>query len=308
MKNSLFISLAILALAAGCASTMPAPSPHVVKTISAEAGKTAGSFRDEMLGKCRPAIRRFYRETENQLLIPIRFLPLADNAPVAAASRYDSDKDEAVLLVRLDAEDVDIAHELMHFRLDLVDRFTVLAWRRNVTPDPAIEKAYGRIRTYIDDDIVHRQLVKLGMKPDGEVIRPALFNQLYAPAAANLEKGAPREHDGLGHLDACGRGTLCRAAFLIQAEQILAQYGKSLTPDHRAKTERFIRAFRAHRPEESAVADKVLALFARHDVNTDVGHQAISDGWIEIEGLTPYIGSTRFAPRYDLPFPPDLKK
>jgi hypothetical protein len=307
MKKSLLSALTALTLTIGCASTPP-PAPAVIKTVTAKPGQPVVPLREEMLAKCRPAIKRTYLETEKGLYAPIRFVRLNDKDPVAAASFYDTDKNEAVLLVRHDAEDVDIAHELEHFRLDLVDRFTVLAWRRDVKPDPAIESAFGRIRTYIDDDIVHRRLVKIGMNPDGEVIRPALFNGLYAPAADNLEKGAPREHDGLTHLDSVGRGNLCRSAFLIQAEQILAQYGKRLSADHRAKTERFIRAFRAHRPEESAIADKVLALFAKYDVNTDAGHQAISDGWLEIEGLGAYAGSTRFQLHYTLPFPPETKK
>lgn len=264
----------------------------------------AAMLREEMLGKCRPAIKRLFLETEAALRSTIELRPLEGDGPVLAASVYDGETSAPTIFARQDAMDVDIAHELMHLRLDLLDRFSVLAWRRDVKHDRAVEGAFGRIRSYVDDDIVHRRLVALGLQPDGEVIRPPLFDRLYAPAADNLDRGAVRGKDGMGHLDPIGHGALCRAAFLVQAEQILAQYGTRLSPDHRAKTERFIRAFRATRAEESALADRILALFAANDVDTDAGHQAISDGWVALEGLASFVGSTRYEVRYALPFPP----
>lgn len=293
-----------LVLAAGCTSSRPPETAQIKPGVTAP----AATLRDQCLGQCRPQVRRFYATIEKGIGQPMVFLQLPDNAQNNASCIYDTAKGEARISVRRDVREYEIAHELTHFQIDLVDRFSTLAWRRGAVRDPAIDAAFSRIKTYVDDDIVHRRLVKMGFRPDVEVLNPLLFDSLYAPAAELLEKGAPRERDGLGHLDKFGRGTLCRAAFLVQAEQILAQYGKRLSADHRAKTERFIRAVRAHRPEEAAVADQVLTLFAKHEVNTDAGHQAILEGWIKLEKLDSVLGISRFEPRDGrliLPWPAD---
>ena len=304
MQNAFRFFVLPLVLAAGCTSLTTSdiakPRPGAVSPVQ--------TLRDQSLGKCRPKVRRFCEEVEKGVGQPTVFIQFPDNAPNAAACIYDTRLGQPRISVRRDAREYEIAHEFTHFQIDLVERFSTVAWRRGAAHDPAIEAASGRIKTYVDDDIVHRRLVKLGFKPDVEVLNPLLFDTLYAPAAGRLEKGEPRERDGLSHLDKLGRGTLCRAAFLVQAEQILAQYGKQLSADHRAKTERFIRAVRTHRPGEAAVADQVLALFAKNDVNTDAGHQAILEGWIAIEKLNPYLGISRFEPRDGrliLPWPAD---
>ncbi len=290
-----FLSISLVFSLMGCA-TRPAAVP------------AGASLRDQMFSKCQPKLRRFCEEIEKGIGQPAVFVPLADQAPVNASSIYDTGLGQPRISVRHDAREYEIAHEFIHFQIDLVDRLSTLAWRRGVVRDPASEAAFSRIKTYVDDDIVHRRLVTLGFKPDVEVLNPLLFDSLYAPATTLLEKGEPRERDGLSHLDQLGRGTLCRVAFLVQAEQILAQYGKRLSADHRAKTERFIRAVRTYRPEESAIADQVLALFAKHDVNTEAGHRAILEGWVVIEKLQSHIGISRFEPRNGrliLPWPAD---
>lgn len=264
--------------------------------------------RAEILAQCRPQVRELLTETEGQLAVPVRYRRLASDDHVAAATFYDPEAGEARIMLRSDAEDVDLAHELEHLRLDLVDGFTVLAWRPGVKSDKGVLKQFGCIRTYIDDEIVHARLVKMGFKADGEVIRPPLFDSIYAEAGRFLDEGKPREQDGMCHDDDVGGGTVRRTAFLVQAELIRKNYASQLSEDHRLKLEKFIQAFRAHRPEETAMADQVLSLFRDHDVNTAAGHQAISDGWVRLAGLESKVGSTRYRiqvqTKYVLPWPP----
>jgi hypothetical protein len=209
-------------------------------------------------------------------------------------------------MLRPDAQAVDVAHELMHMELELADGFAVLAWKRGVDRTKEIEGAFGRVRTYIDDEIVHARLVKAGFSVDRDVLRPPLFDDLYAKVAGRLEAGSDRANDGMAHLDASGHGDVCRCAFLVQAELIRKNYGDRLPADRIEKNRRFIDAFRKHRAREAILADQVLALFEKNDVNTIEGHRAITAGWTTLAGLDPFVGLTAFRRdngRYYLPWP-----
>ena len=295
MRFHAILPAGLAGLLFGCVSTSPAARNAVAAT--------ADPVRAEMLAKCRPQVRDLLAQTEAELLVPVRYRRLDDHDHVAAATYYDPEAGEARVLLRKDAEDVDLAHELQHLRLDLVDRFTVIAWRQGVEKNPGVLQQFATIRTYIDDEIVHARLVRMGFRLDGEVIRPPLFDSIYAGAGQRLAKGKPRSDDGMSHDDLLGGGAVRRTAFLVQAELIRQNYAARLSPEHLAALERFVAAFRAHRPEESALADQVLALFREHDVMTAAGHQAISDGWLRLAGLEQAAGSTRYRTKYVLPWP-----
>jgi hypothetical protein len=197
----------------------------------------------------------------------------------------------------------------MHLRMELLEGFSLLAWRRDVAHTEATEAAFGRVQTYINDEVVHRHLVDAGLELDGEVLRPPLFDDVYANVARYLETGRDRPGDGMAHLDKLGYGVLCRAAFLIQAELVLQNYRAELPPHRVRQAERFIRAFRAHRPEETARADTVLALFRDHDVQDPAGQREILSGWSALEGLDRFVGVSAYKKtpqgNYILPFPAD---
>lgn len=289
------VLVSVLSATTACVTGRPVPPPS-----------PADPVRAEILSQCRPQVRELLTEIEAQLVVPVRYRRLAADDHVAAATFYDPEAGEARIMLRSDAEDVDLAHELEHLRLDLVDGFTVLAWRPGVKTDKGVLTQFACIRTYIDDEIVHARLVKMGFKADGEVIRPPLFDSIYADAGRFLDEGKPRDQDGMCHDDSVGGGTVRRTAFLVQAELIRKNYAGQLSEDHRLKLEKFIQAFRAHRPEEAALADQVLAQFRDNDVGTAAGHQAISDAWIRLAGLEKSVGSTRYRvqTKYVLPWPP----
>lgn len=298
MKPSLLPAcMEILALAIVGVAWAAEPTPAI----------SSAAIREALLTKARPAVTKLLAETERRLGQPVVFRALPDNSPVAAASIFDTGRGEPLVELRKDWEDVDVAHELMHLRMDLTEGFSVLAWRRKVERTAAVEAAFGRVQTYINDEVVHRHLADLGFKVEGEVIRPPLFDSVYTDAARYLEEGRDRANDGLAHLDAQGYGPLCRAAFLVQAELLFQNYRSRLSPARLAQTQRFIAAFRQHRPEESARADRVLELFRRHDVQTPAGQRAILVAWATQEGLEKYVGPTRYVRdgqgQWILPFP-----
>jgi len=267
------------------------------------------SLRQEFMHGTRPEIRRLLVDTEERIGLPITFMALPAADWVVARSIYDPFRHEAQIQLRRGWQDVDVAHELMHTRMELIEGFSVLAWRRDVTHSEATEAAFARVQTYVNDEVVHQRLVKAGLKLDGEVLRPPLFDDIYANVARYLGEGRSRPEDGMAHLDKLGSGALCRAAFLVQAELVLKNYQKELPPSRVEQAKRFIRAFRAHRPEEAAKADAVLALFQQHDVQTPTGQREILGRWAALEGLGKFVGVSGYQKtskgNYILPFPAD---
>jgi len=280
-----------------------------VKAERLEAAATGSTLRREFIQTARPEIRQLLTETEKRVGLPMTFSALADTSPVLARCTYDPFRNEARIEIRRGWQDVDVAHELMHMRMELLEGFSVLAWRRDVTHTEAVEAAFGRVQTYINDEVVHQHLVNAGLKLDGEVLRPPLFDDIYSNGARYLEEGRPRPDDGMAHLDKLGYGALCRAAFLIQAELVLKNYRSQLLPQRVEQAERFIRAFRAHRPEETGRADAVLALFHEYDIHKPAGQREILRRWADMEGLEQFVGISTYQKtargNYILPFPAD---
>ncbi len=264
-------------------------------------------LRQEFFEHARPAITNLLLDTERRIGLPMVFVPLPTNDPVVARCIFDPFRNEPRIQLRAGWQDVDMAHELMHMRMDLLEGFNVLAWRRDVSHTTAVEEAFGRVQTYVNDEVVHARLAQAGLRIDGEIIRPPLFDSIYTDAARYLEEGRDRANDGMAHLDKLGHGALCRSAFLVQAELLLKNWRKELPPRRIEQTERFIRAFRAHRAEESAAADAVLKLFQQHDVQTPAGQRAILTAWATMEHVDRYVGPSSYQKtedgRYFLPFP-----
>ena len=267
----------------------------------------APELRDVFFKVARPSVSNLLVDTENKTGLKMFFMALKDNDEVGARFIYNPHLNEAQIQLRKDWQDVDVAHELMHTRMDLNDRFAMLAWRRDVPHTPEIEAAFARVQTYVKDEVVHANLVKMGLRLDGEIIHAALFDSVYANATRYLEEGRDRANDGMAHLDKLGRGTLCRVCFLVQAELLLKNYRTQL-PTHRIEqTERFIRTFREHRKKEAAEADAVLELFRKYDVNNADGHREILAAWVRIDGLDKFVGVSSYVKSATgecvLPFP-----
>lgn len=264
-------------------------------------------LRADFLKKARPSIRELLLETESQIGAQIVFIALPQRDPVSARFLYDTMVREAQVQLRPGWEDVDVAHELIHARMDLIDRLPMLAWKRGTDKMLSSEMAFARIQTYVKDEIVHARLLKMGYRLDGEVFRPPLFDSLYTRAAESLEKDPTAQNDGLAHLDKMGLGRLCRACFLVQAELLLKNYRDQLPEGRVRQTERFIRALRQHRPGEAAHADIILEIFERCDISTPEGHRQALLAWTRLEGLDHVVGTSVYLKsregKFLLPYP-----
>jgi hypothetical protein len=275
--------------------------------LDVKRSKNVPELRSEFLEKARCSIRELLLETESQIGTRIAFVALPKDDPVSARFLYDTRLQEAQVQLRPGWEDVDVAHELIHTHMDLMDRFPMLAWKRGAQRLLSSEIAFARLQTYVKDEIVHARLVKMGLRLDGEVFRPPLFDSLYTRAAECLEKNPNTANDGLAHLDKAGLGVLCRACFLLQAELLLKNYRDLLPVGRVQQTERFIRAVRQHRPREAAHADTILKILEQHDIATREGHRGALLAWAKLEGIDHVVGASCYQKsdggKFLLPFP-----
>lgn len=261
--------------------------------------------REAVLERLDDPSKRLLEEVESKTGLRVVFAALPKSAYVVAQFGFDPATQVPTVSLRSGWKSHDVAHELTHMRLDLVEGFRVLAWRRGVERSPKVEAAFGRVRSYVDDQVVHARLARMGYAVDGEVLSPVMFDDLYTNVVRYLEEGRDRANDGMAHLDKEGWGDLCRASFLVQAE-LVSGFGQALPAGRREKARRFIAAFRAHRAREAEKADKVLALFREHDVQTAEGHERILKAWCGQEGLDAHVGVTAYVKeggKYRLPWP-----
>lgn len=261
--------------------------------------------RESVLDRLDGPSKRLLEEVESRTGLRVVFAALPKRSFVVAQFGFDPATQVPTVSLRSGWKSHDAAHELMHMKLDLLEGFHVLAWRRGVDRSAKIEAAFGRIRSYVDDQVVHARLARMGYALDGEVLSPVMFDDLYTNVARFLEEGRDRPNDGMAHLDKEGWGDLCRASFLVQAE-LVSGLGEALPAGRREKTRRFIAAFRAHRGRESEKADRVLALFRENDVQTVEGHGRILKAWCEQEGLEAHVGLSAYVReggKYRLPWP-----
>jgi len=271
-----------------------------------------GLARDDVTAKLRTAITDLLEELEGKTALNVEFRPLPADFGVVAQYSFEQPK-RPVVHLRGDWEDVDVAHELMHMKIELVNGYTVLAWRKNVERDKIIESAFGLIRSYTDDMLVFDRLAKMGLRIDGEIIKPQLFDAVCTKVPRYLRAGRSLRNDGMAHLDNVAEGRfsdLRRSTFLVQAELLSRAYAKKLTGEHERLLKDFIDTFRKYRPEQAARADKALAFFAEYDLANIKGHARILTAWAALEELAGSIGVSSYVRRnngFALPYPSDSK-
>lgn len=262
--------------------------------------------RSNIIQRLRSDVGNLLSKAEVHTALEVVFESLPPTFHVAAQYRFDPHTNTPTVFLRSDWEDVDVAHELMHMWLELVEGYYVLAWRQDVDQTNEAEAGFGRIRGYVDDEVVHARLAEQGFKLDGEVLKPQLFDDIYTRVPRYLNKLRAHRDDGMARLDDIGYGDLCRSSFLVQAELLLVTYGAGLPHDRLKRVTRFIEAFRTHRSNEANKADKVLALFRNNDVLSISGHKEILWEWAKMEQLDRFVGPSSYRrenARFILPWP-----
>ncbi|MHC4741003.1 MAG: hypothetical protein ACYS8Z_03780 [Planctomycetota bacterium] len=294
-----------------------APLPCISSTYArAENQNTDSSDRtfcpDEVAEKLRLPITNLLESLEEKTRLKVEFRRLKSNFGVVAQYSFEQ-PDRPVVHLRKDWEDVDVAHELMHMQLELVDAYTVLAWRKNVPRESVPEAAFGLIRSYTDDMLVFDRLARMGLKIDGEVIKRQFFDDICTKVPRYLRAGRPPKYDGMAHLDNVAEGKyadLRRSSFLVQAELFQKNYGNKLSDEHKYLLADFIETFRKHRPKQAERADKVLQLFDQCNIEETRCHAEILTGWAALEQLDKIVGVSRYVRKgsgFLLPFPSDHK-
>jgi len=268
--------------------------------------------RDAVVRRLRGSVRELLEEVEEKTGLSVEFRRLDRRFGVVAQYRFEQ-PGRPVVELRGDWADEDVAHELMHCRLELVEGYSVLAWRKGVARKKAVEMGFGLIRSYTDDMLVFDRLGRMGLKVDGEVIKRQLFEDVCTKVPRYLRAGRPLKDDGMAHLDkiAGGRyGGLRRCTFLVQVELVLERYGEKLSRGHRRAAEDFVSTFRKYRKEQAEKADEVLELFRNNNINDVKGHAKILSGWARLEGLDEWVGLSRYVRRaggFVLPYPSDVE-
>jgi hypothetical protein len=230
----------------------------------------------------RPPVSALLAEVEGSVGLAVSFRNMPPGAHVLAAYQFVPPC-HAVVTLAPGWQDVEVAHELLHMKLELVDGHPVFAFARPLSKSEL--EAANLIHSYTDDELVHAGLAQRGFRVDGEVVRPAFFDDVCTNVPAALRAGNPRAYDGMVHLDSLGRGVLRRAAFYFLASRLRQAFGAGLGPSRVAQIDELLTAFRESRPVEVAYAERVLQLFETNDIRTAAGHAAILSGWAGLEGL-----------------------
>ena len=250
--------------------------------------------RAVVLSKLRKQVEDSLLTLEQESGLKVEFESLPDSSDVVAQYSFTPAIYPTIYL-RSGWEDVDVAHELTHMRLELIEGYSVLAWRAGQKTLTSIERAFGRVRAYVDDEVVHARLARCSYQIDGEVLKPQLFDHVYKRVTSKLKKpGRAGFNDGMMFLDDIDYGGLCRSSFLVQARLILESYSEALRPDHLKRLKRFIEAFTTYLLPETNKADRILTFFRDHDVQSVDGHKWILLKWAQIEGLDQYVGASSY--------------
>lgn len=262
--------------------------------------------RNDVLDRLRPKIVKDLASLEHATGLQVRFSRLPATASVMAMYGFDPHTNSVTISLRHDWDDVEVAHELTHMRLELFDGFSVLAWRQNVKQTPVLEKAMQHLRAFSDDEVVHSRLVSSGYRLDGEVLRNQLFDGRCIIVPKQLRSASSLKNDGMAHLDTFGYGDLYRAMMFVQVELIRHNYSDMLSADRRRLIDDFLDTFKRFRPRQHRKARTILKLFHQHDVQTTQGHAKILTELSKIEKVDQFIGVTSYRKENDkfiLPFP-----
>lgn len=130
-------------------------------------------------------------------------------------------------------EIVDIAHELIHIRMQFIDNFPLLAWPTNdsvVTAD--VQDAVKRIRDAVDDTyVLHRLFEDTGQRPVSEVF--------YREIRKDIKQGTIHLVQGVPNISR----PLATAWRLRLADLSRDVFNSCLTPNQRRLSEEFLTRF-----------------------------------------------------------------
>jgi len=241
--------------------------------------------KNEVLRNLPERVKAHFWSLEQQTGLNIEVVSLPSNCTVISQYQFiPNPTNKPIIMLRNDWTPVDVAHELEHMEMELIDGYYVLAWRMPNQQSNPIEETMSKVRNTTDDEVVHARLVAKGYMLDGEVIKSIRFDVLYPDFIRKINAGRTQFED------------IFYREF-VQAELMLKSYSKKLKSKYSIITNRFIDAFRLQRNAEAQKADLVIELFNQYDVQTINGHKAIITGWSQIEELDRLVGVSYYERR-----------
>jgi hypothetical protein len=172
-------------------------------------------------------------------VVPIVFIR-DDGMSECARMNFDEGSQKVqIRYTRTADEFVDIAHELLHVRMQFRDGFPLLAWpsgRRDLTPD--IEDLVEKIRNAVDDTYVLRHLfADTGLLPISQVFY------------REIRKDLKRDIIHVVQSDPVGSRPIHTAWRLRVADLSLSEYDKVLSSNQRQVSTDFISRFQSKDPD-----------------------------------------------------------
>jgi len=262
--------------------------------------------RDDVIEHLRPVVRDQLKLIEQTTGLKVRFVLLPGTSHVDATYTFNPHENLPTIGLATKWEDVDVAHELVHMQLELVDGYKVLAWRRNVKITGALDAAMRALRILPDDEVVHARLLASGFELDGEILKHQLFDDRCKTIPARLQSASSLKNDGMAHLDCFGFGDLYRAILFVQVQLIRDGYSYILSAERLTVLDHFLDAFSISRPRQYRKAKRILQMFQEHDVQTIYGHSEILVELTALEKVNQYMGVSSYYrenKNYILPWP-----
>lgn len=262
--------------------------------------------REDIIARLRPSVEKQLTCVERQTGLQVRFSRLPTTSHVAATYTFNPHDNVATVGLASKWKDVDVAHELLHMQLELVEGFSVLAWRRNVAITDALNAAMQKLRTLPDDEVVHERLVAAGFQLDGEVLKPQIFDDRCKTVPKRLRSAYSLKNDGMAHLDPFEFGDYYRASLYVQVQLIRDKYSEMLFAERLTVLDDFLESFRRFRPRQHRKANRILQLFQEYNVQTIDGHSQILVQLTQLEKLVQDMGISSYSKqngKYILPWP-----
>jgi hypothetical protein len=262
--------------------------------------------RDDIIARLRPDVRDQLTLIEHTTELKVRFARLPGTSHVDATYTFNPQENVPTVGLATKWEDVDVAHELIHMQLELVDGYKVLAWRRNVMITDALSVAMQALRGLTDDEVVHARLLGAGFELDGEVLKHQLFDDRCKTIPTRLRSASSLKNDGMAHLDCFGFGDLYRAILFVQVQLIRDGYSDMLSAERLTVLDNFLNAFSISRPRQYRKAKRILRMFQEHDVQTIDGHSEILVELTSLEKVNKHMGVSSYYKEnrsYILPWP-----
>jgi len=178
--------------------------------------------------------------TRLSTIVPIIFIRDNDMVECARMDFHGGNQPVKVKYKSTADEIVDIAHELLHVRMQLQDGFPLLAWPDNLNPTPEIKDAVKRIRDAVDDTyVLHQLFTDTGRLPVSEVF--------YREVRRDLKKGFIQIVRSVPSVSR----PLETAWRLRLADLSCSAYGKCLTTNQRQLAGDFLSRFQGKDPAAS---------------------------------------------------------